>query len=44
MKDHEFREQVSELKALVDTYKDTEQLRERLRIFLSDFRAKVETK
>lgn len=44
MKEHEFRDQVNELKELVMLYKDTQQLRERLRIFLQTFRDKVETK
>lgn len=43
MKDHEFREQVNALKELVLTYKDTQQLRERLRIFLGEFKEKAES-
>lgn len=42
MKDHEFREQVNELKELVLKFKDTQQLRSRLVIFLSDFKKQVE--
>jgi outer membrane receptor for ferrienterochelin and colicin len=42
MKDHEFREQVNELKELVLKFKDTQQLRSRLTTFLSDFKKKVE--
>ena len=42
MKDHEFREQVNELKELVLKFKDTQQLRSRLAIFLSEFKDKVE--
>lgn len=42
MKDHEFREQVNDLKRLVDTYKDTMQLRERLSMFLEQFKEKCE--
>lgn len=44
MKDHEFRQQVNDLKDLVLTYKDTQQLRERLRMFLSEFKKEVESK
>ena len=42
MKDHEFREQVNELKELVLKFKDTQQLRSRLATFLSDFKSEVE--
>lgn len=42
MKDHEFRQEVNDLKALVLTFKDTQQLRERLRLFLTEFKKKVE--
>ena len=42
MKDHEFREQVNELKELVLKFKDTQQLRSRLSTFLSDFKKQVE--
>lgn len=42
MKDHEFREQVNELKELVLKFKDTQQLRSRLATFLSDFKNQVE--
>lgn len=44
MKDHEFRQEVNDLKELVLTFKDTQQLRERLRMFLTDFKKKVESK
>lgn len=45
MKDHEFREQVNQLKELVLKFKDTQQLRSRLATFLSEFRKQVgETK
>lgn len=43
MKDHEFRQEVNDLKELVLTFKDTQQLRERLRIFLTEFKKKVES-
>jgi hypothetical protein len=43
MKDHEFRQEVNDLKELVLTFKDTQQLRERLRMFLSEFKKKVES-
>lgn len=42
MKDHEFRQEVNDLKELVLTFKDTQQLRERLRMFLTEFKKKVE--
>jgi hypothetical protein len=42
MKDHEFREQVNELKELVLKFKDTQQLRSRLSTFLSEFKVEVE--
>lgn len=42
MKDHEFREQVNELKELVLKFKDTQQLRSRLATFLSNFKKQVE--
>lgn len=42
MKDHEFREQVNQLKELVLKFKDTQQLRSRLATFLFDFKAEVE--
>ena len=41
MKDHEFREQVNELKELVLKFKDTQQLRSQLATFLSDFKSEV---
>lgn len=41
MKDHEFREEVNNLKELVLKYKETQQLRERLSSFLKDFKKKV---
>ena len=41
MKDHEFREEVNNLKELVLKYKDTQQLRSRLSTFLTDFKKKV---
>jgi hypothetical protein len=44
MKDHEFRQEVNDLKELVLTFKDTQQLRERLRMFLTEFKKKVENK
>ena len=44
MKDHEFRQEVNDLKELVLTFKDTQQLRERLRMFLTEFKKKVESK
>lgn len=44
MKDHEFRQEVNDLKELVLTFKDTQQLRERLRMFLTEFKNKVENK
>lgn len=40
MKDHEFREQVNDLKRLVDTFKGTDQLRSQLALFLRKFREK----
>lgn len=43
MKDHEFRQEVNDLKQLVLTFKDTQQLRERLRVFLAEFKKKVES-
>lgn len=42
MKDHEFREQVNELKELVLKFKDTQQLRSRLATSLSHFKKQVE--
>jgi hypothetical protein len=42
MKDHEFREQVNDLKRLVDTYKNTMQIRERLSMFLQQFKEKCQ--
>lgn len=42
MKDHEFREQVNEFKELVLRFKDTQQLRSRLAIFLDCFKKQVE--
>lgn len=42
MKDHEFREQVNDLKELVLKFKDTQQLRSRLAAFLEDFKQQVE--
>lgn len=44
MKDHEFREEVNNLKDLVLKYKDTQQLRSRLSAFLIDFEKKVNNK
>lgn len=40
MKDHEFREQVNDLKRLCDTFKGTAQLRSRLSLFLKQFKEK----
>jgi outer membrane receptor for ferrienterochelin and colicin len=42
MKDCEFREEVNTLKELILKYKDTQQLRSRLSMFLTDFKKKVE--
>lgn len=42
MKDHEFRDQVNELKEFVLKYKDTQQLRTHLRTFLHNFKEKCE--
>lgn len=42
MKDHEFRDQVNELKELVLKYKDTQQLRTHLRTFLYNFKEKCQ--
>lgn len=42
MKDHVFREQVNDLKWLVDVYGDTQQLRSRLSEFLTQFKDKVQ--
>lgn len=41
MKDHVFREQVNDLKWLVEVYGDTQQLRSRLSEFLTQFKDKV---
>lgn len=40
MKDHEFREQVNDLKRLCDTFKGTDQLRSQLALFLKQFKEK----
>lgn len=40
MKDHEFREQVNNLKRLCDTFKGTDQLRSQLALFLKQFKEK----
>jgi hypothetical protein len=42
MKDHEFREQVNDLKRLCDTFKGTDQLRSQLALFLKQFKEKCE--
>lgn len=42
MKDHEFREQVNLLRDLAINYAQTGQLRERMAVFLKEFKDKVE--